>query len=83
MFHLHLPHPLLPSFFPITAITCADLQDPKNGTVEIKANRVGGKAVYSCNDGYKLTGLSTRLCHANGKWTGVVPVCKGEDSAIM
>ena len=31
--------------------------------------------MYTCNNGYNLTGDMTRTCQANGTWTGTVQIC--------
>ena len=58
------------------AIVCPDLDDPQYGSVRITTNRVGGKADYKCDNGFKLVGVQWRRCQANGKWTGEAPTCK-------
>ena len=54
----------------LAEITCPDLANPINGTVEIQANTPGGSAVYSCNRGISLIGTSVRMCNTNGTWSG-------------
>ncbi|EMP30778.1 Sushi, von Willebrand factor type A, EGF and pentraxin domain-containing protein 1 [Chelonia mydas] len=31
---------------------------------------------YSCNEGFQLHGDRSRVCLANGSWSGITPVCK-------
>ncbi len=35
-------------------------------------------AAYSCNTGYNLVGVGTRMCIADGYWSPVAPVCQSE-----
>ncbi len=35
-------------------------------------------ATYTCDDGYTLTGDMTRICLADGMWSGAAPTCDGE-----
>ena len=37
-------------------IKCPDLENPDNGVVDDGDNLPGTKAVYKCNDGYRLVG---------------------------
>ena len=36
---------------------------------------LGSIATYMCDDGYVLTGNSTRTCQADGTWSGDSPTC--------
>ena len=36
---------------------------------------VGGRATYTCNNGFRLVGSFTRTCLSNGSWSGAEPVC--------
>ena len=49
---------------------CDVLQDPDNG-------QVSNAAIYSCNEGYNLTGSSIRTCGFDGTWSGTAPTCTG------
>jgi len=48
-----------------------------NGMVEFDANTVGSQANYSCSEGYVLNGITTRVCQADGQWSGSEPTCEG------
>ena len=56
-------------------IDCGDLLDPADGQVSVSGTTTGGVATYSCNQGYGLTGLSTRTCGTDGVWNGTAPTC--------
>ena len=60
-----------------TAILCANLSSPVNGTVSVDANTVGSQANYSCNEGYVPNDTTTRVCQADGQWSGSEPTCEG------
>ena len=59
-------------------VTCGDPGTPTNGV------RYGNKFTYQssvvleCDPQYKLTGDLTRLCQADGSWTGTQPTCERE-----
>ena len=59
------------------AIHCANLSSPFNGAVAFDANTVGSQANYSCNEGYVLNDTTTRVCQADGQWSGSEPTCEG------
>ena len=66
-----------------TAILCANLSSPVNGTVSLDANTVGSQANYSCSEGYTLNGTTTRVCQADGQWSGSEPICEGQSATCM
>ncbi|XP_064386426.1 latrophilin-like protein LAT-2 isoform X1 [Halichondria panicea] len=56
-------------------VDCGPLTGPSNGLVTVTITTFRGTAVYTCNNGYNLTGDMTRTCQANGTWTGTVQIC--------
>ena len=65
-------------FCPLAVVvTCPNLENPGNGTVDVSGNQPGDTAVYSCNDGFTLDGEDTRTCGQDGKWSGSEPTCVG------
>ena len=65
-------------FFIFTAVNCSSLSNPANGQVShIAGTAFGQTATYSCGTGYNLVGDSTRMCQANGVWSGSEPICQG------
>ena len=60
------------------AVDCGPLDDPDYGDVDFTTTTFWSKATYSCDDGFFLVGDETRVCRANGKWSGDAPVCKRE-----
>ena len=54
---------------------CDALDPPADGSVDIMlGTNLGRVAIYRCNDGFLLSGPSTRLCR-NGTWEDLVPDC--------
>jgi len=62
-----------------TAITCADLPIPFNGSVNCSSNNQPlqylDTCTFQCNDGYELEGSEMRQCEANGEWSGSSTHC--------
>ena len=51
-------------------VDCGALLDPVNGQVMLSGTVLRSVATYSCNTGYSLVGNSTRVCQADGMWSG-------------
>ena len=58
-----------------TAVVCADLSAPMEGRVVLTGNLFGSQAVYGCNEGLALNGSGSRVCRADGQWSGIEPTC--------
>lgn len=63
---------------PNSASGCSLLEDPVNGHVSITGTDAGSTATYTCNDGYLLIGITTRVCQTDGTWTGQQPSCQSK-----
>ena len=61
-------------------VTCPELNDIDNGTVMIKRNTFEGEAIYSCVLGFMIEGSETRVCGADGMWSGSEPSCVRKSS---
>ena len=59
-------------------VDCGKLRDPKYGEVKVTSTKLGAKAGYRCNRGFRLVGSSTRVCQPNSQWDGKTPICKRE-----
>ncbi len=77
------------SCFEFLDITCDGLRNPNNGLVLFNGDMVnrnfefGAEAVYSCDTGFSLVGISNRTCTGDGSSTtgafnGVAPTCERE-----
>ena len=54
---------------------CGDPGTPVNGKRAITGYTVGHTVTYTCNAGYKLSGITRRTCQSNGVWSGNLPSC--------
>ena len=60
--------------------TCVRIECPKpspleHGTIYGSSYTQGSRITYECHEGYKLRGLSFRLCLGTKQWTGGDPEC--------
>ncbi|CAH1248690.1 CSMD2 [Branchiostoma lanceolatum] len=58
-----------------TVIRCSSLDTPRNGGMSSYDNDYGSTVNFWCNDGYQLTGSSTRTCQGDRRWSGTTPYC--------
>ena len=56
-------------------VVCPTLLNPMEGRVVLTGTLVGSQAAYSCNEGLVLNGNRTRICRADGRWSGSEPTC--------
>lgn len=54
--------------------------EPKlqGGSVTFNGNSAQSLAMYRCEEGSSLIGISVRQCQTNGTWTGTDPKCIGK-----
>lgn len=75
----HLPSKCYASYTThVTASSCGPLDNPANGQVTISGSTIGATATYTCNRGYVLRGVVSRVCQTTGVWSGVEPICEGK-----
>ena len=68
-------------FFPV--VGCGPLSNPNNGQVTVTDFTFGSEAHYSCTADCQPVGDSTRVCQADGSWSGSVPQCPGAYIVII
>ncbi|XP_064486743.1 sushi, von Willebrand factor type A, EGF and pentraxin domain-containing protein 1-like [Ornithodoros turicata] len=56
--------------------SCTDLSSPDSVVLDVKGLRTGDEARYTCKQGHKLIGNTTRVCQLGGSWSGEEPLCK-------
>ncbi|XP_071958743.1 sushi domain-containing protein 2-like [Antedon mediterranea] len=65
----------------LAVIACPYIRTPSNGKKGFVGGQnnhlVGATITFYCNDGYILSGSTTRNCKSNGEWTGTTdePIC--------
>ena len=60
-----------------TVVDCGTLSDPVNGQVSFSSTTYNSVATYTCSIGI-LQGDSSRICQADGSWSGSEPFCLSE-----
>lgn len=64
-------------------VNCSSLEPPTNGTLEIIGEvpefMESSIAVFECNTGYQLDGVSALICLSDGQWSHSPPHCMLED----
>ena len=61
-------------------LECPTLTDPNNGMLNCSLGEDGfatfrDTCSFTCNNGYELIGNTTRICQADGSWSGSDAVC--------
>lgn len=67
----------------LTAKFCGDPGVPAQGKREGKSFIYQSEVSFSCNPPFILVGSSTRICQADGTWSGSSPRCIGKVTPIL
>ncbi len=67
---------------------CSDLPPLMNGGITYNNGLVDSRpvntiALFTCDNGYTLTGGSFRVCQNDRTWDGTTPICQGEFRYIL
>ncbi|XP_072027329.1 uncharacterized protein [Amphiura filiformis] len=63
-----------------TVIKCPDLRIENGQALFSESTRIGSEVGFRCFAGYDLHGSRTRLCQANGKWSGTYTTCNNPEN---
>eukprot|EP00731_Ephydatia_muelleri_P038089 Em0651g1a len=65
------------------AVDCGNLPAPSGGSVMVTSTNVGGTAMYQCNNGFRMSGMTSRTCQPDGQWSGAEPQCIAVDCGSL
>ena len=65
------------SFCFLVAVDCGPLSVPTNGSSFGDSTVFLNNVIFKCDPGFNLNGSSTRMCQANGTWSGLAALCVG------
>ncbi|EDO36528.1 predicted protein, partial [Nematostella vectensis] len=66
-----------------SAVDCGNLVNPANGETTGSSTTYGSTASVTCHEGYDLIGSKSRVCQADGTWSGNDTWCKGRECGPM
>ncbi|XP_014669248.1 PREDICTED: sushi, von Willebrand factor type A, EGF and pentraxin domain-containing protein 1-like isoform X2 [Priapulus caudatus] len=62
---------------------CSTLRPPIHGLVDVNGNAVGSVANFSCEPGYRISGVSMLTCQKDESWDNVTPECVAIECAML
>ena len=70
----------------LPAVDCSPLEQPTNGSIQIVGEvpqyMESSIAVYECDAGYELDGVSALICLPDGQWSHLPPQCLPEECDV-
>jgi len=63
--------------------SCAPLTAPDNGMIQCSGTSVDDICLFTCDDGFELSGNSSRTCQDDGTWSGTEAMCDVEGQYIQ
>ena len=67
----------LVTYYSTAAVSCGAAPPTAHGHHQESGTTFGSTVTYRCNSGYMRSGVMTRMCKANGQWSGITPNCTG------
>uniref|UniRef100_H0YSS6 Sushi, von Willebrand factor type A, EGF and pentraxin domain-containing protein 1 n=1 Tax=Taeniopygia guttata TaxID=59729 RepID=H0YSS6_TAEGU len=64
-------------------VSCSPPPVLENGQVTGEDYTFQRRTEYSCNEGFLLDGDRSRVCLANGSWSGITPVCRAVTCPVL
>ncbi|KAG8189218.1 hypothetical protein JTE90_013750 [Oedothorax gibbosus] len=55
---------------------CNELGPMENGQFKVTGDHFGARVMYTCTDGYYMSGTKERVCQGDGTWSGHGPECR-------
>lgn len=72
-FILSLPHTVLVLY---PDLNCDEMTSVKDGSYDVSGDYFGARVIYSCNEGFFMSGPKERVCQGDGSWSDSAPTCK-------
>lgn len=63
--------------FPSEPVKCRDPGKPQHGLLSGDTYSVGSEVTFSCEEGFRLAGVTKLTCLESGEWSHPVPYCEG------
>ena len=57
-------------------VDCGDPGLPLNAARVVTGTTFSSRVTYSCSVNFMLSGEETRVCQADGTWSGTLPTCE-------
>jgi len=57
-------------------VDCGDPGLPLNAARVLTGTTFSSRVTYTCSVNFMLSGEETRVCQADGTWSGILPTCE-------